>query len=441
MSINFKSIAACQFIALLIVLLCQHVGTSEDWPQWRGARRDGTWNDANIVKSFANDSIPHKWSVDIGPGYSGPTVSDGRVYVTDRLIEPEQVERVHCFDAQTGDSVWSYAYDCQYIGVGYDAGPRAAVTIADGRAFALGSMGYLHVFDAATGKVLWDSRLNERFEIEIPIWGLAPAPLVYNDTVILHIGGANGACLVALNVATGEEVWRSMDDRGSYAAPIIVSQAGQDVLIAWTGDHVAGLDPATGTVHWKSPMKPTKMVINIATPVFDAESGMLFVTCFYDGAKMMQLADNALTAKELWRKIGPSEQQTEALHSIMSTPILRDGLVYGVDSYGELRCLEASTGTRLWEDKTATPNVRWSNIHMVENGDVTLMFNERGELLIGQLQRDGFREISRTKLIAPTTDQLNRRGKGVCWAHPAYANGHVFARNDKQLVCASLVEN
>ena len=150
-------------------------------------------------------------------------------------------------------------------------------------------MGYLHVFDAASGELLWESRLNERFKIEMPIWGIAAAPLVYGNQVILHIGGQDGACLVSLDVATGEELWRALDDRGSYSSPVLTRQANQDVLIAWTGDHVAGIDPKTGTVHWKSPMPPKNMVIGIATPVIDR--GQVFVTSFYDGAKMMQLDD------------------------------------------------------------------------------------------------------------------------------------------------------
>ena len=65
------------------------------------------------------------------------------------------------------------------------------------------------------------------------------------------------------------------------------------------------------------------------------------------------------------------------------------------------------------------------------------MYNERGELIISELSPQGFQEISRAKLLDPTTVQLDRRG-GVCWSHPAYAEKHVFARNDRELVCASL---
>lgn len=424
------------YLTLLLLSLIGRFAAADDWPQWRGTHRDGVWQETGIIDKFTTPALATRWSVPVGPGYSGPTVSNGRVYVTDRLIEPKQVERVHCFDEKTGETLWSYTYDCVYDGVSYEAGPRAAVTVQDGRAFALGAMGDLHVFDAASGELLWQSRLNERFAVAMPIWGIAAAPLVHGNRVILHIGGTPDACLVALDVASGEEIWRSLSDKASYSAPILVRQADQDVLVVWTGDHIAGLDPQSGKVHWKYPLPPTNMVIAIATPIVD--SGRLFVTSFYDGSAMLQLSADSLSFTETWRRQGSDEQHTDALHSIIATPLFQGDYVYGVDSYGELRCLDAQTGDRVWEDLTATPKARWSNIHMVRNGDKIWMFNEMGELLIGQLSPDGFREISRTKLIQPTTPQLSRRGQGVCWAHPAFANRHIFVRSDEQLVCASL---
>jgi hypothetical protein len=141
--------------------------------------------------------------------------------------------------------------------------------------------------------------------------------------------------------------------------------------------------------------------------------------------------------REIWRRCGPNERETDSLQSIIATPILRDGHIYGVDSFGELRCLDLLTGDRVWTSLDAVPQARWATIHFVENGDRTWMFNERGELLISRLTPQGFNEISRAKLIEPTTGQLPQRG-GVCWSHPAFANRCVFARNDQELVCASL---
>ena len=433
-----QNLAVSRFrISLLLSLVCvlSQRSVADDWPQWRGVARDGVWNESGLIERFDSKQIPIKWSVDIAPGYSGPTVAKGRVYITDRLNDPKQIERVHCFAEADGEHLWTHDYDCEYIDVGYMAGPRAAVTIDSGVAFSLGTMGNLFALDAATGEVKWDRDLNKDFKIKMPGWGIASAPLVYGDLLVLQIGGADGACMVALNKETGEEAWRALDDKASYSAPIVIRQGGKDVLVCWTGDNVAGLEPSTGKVFWKSRMKPTRAVIGIATPV--VEKGLIFVTSFYDGSKMVEYDPDSPTAKELWRSIGPDEKNTQALHSIISTPLMIDGYIYGVDSYGELRCLDAKTGERIWEDRTATPRNRWSNIHMVRNGSNIWMFNEAGELLIGRVSPKGFTEISRAKLIEPTKDQLGRRD-GVCWAHPAYANGHVFVRNDKRLVCADL---
>jgi outer membrane protein assembly factor BamB len=207
------------------------------------------------------------------------------------------------------------------------------------------------------------------------------------------------------------------------------------VLVCWTGDNVAALDPPTGQVAWKQPFQPSRMVINIATPVVDGNR--MFVSAFYDGSLMLKLDPDKLAAEPVWRRLGPDEQHTDSIHCMIGTPYMSGDYVYGVDSYGELRCLDAKTGDRVWESLQATPKARWSAIHMVRNGERMWMFNERGELVIGTLSPQGFTEISRSKLLEPTTLQLPQRG-GVCWSHPAFANKHVFARSDEALVCASL---
>lgn len=408
---------------------------ADDWPQWRGPTRDGVWRETGVVEKFASPQIKIRWRVPISSGYSGPTVADGRVYVTDRVAEPKQIERVHCFNAKTGEQIWSYSYDCVYHDVSYTAGPRASVTIDEGRAYALGTMGDFFCFDAAGGEILWQHNLDEEYKVRMPIWGLAASPLIEQGLVIVQVGGESDACLVAFDKQTGEERWRSMKDDASYSAPIMTKQAGRPVMICWTGQHVAGLDASTGKVFWEYPFKPSKMVLSIATPV--VERDRLFVTGFYDGSLMLKLDPKKLAVEKLWRRVGRDENHTDSLQSLISTPYLKGDYVYGVDSNGELRCLEAETGDRLWEQLPGKKPVRWFTIHMVENHGKVWMFNERGELVITRLSPQGYDEISRAKLIAPTREQLNERG-GVCWAHPAFADRHVFARNDEELVAADL---
>jgi outer membrane protein assembly factor BamB len=353
----------------------------------------------------------------------------------DRQTGPGEGERVLCFDWQTGKPLWNHRYECAYERVSYPAGPRASVSIDDGRAYALGTMGHFHCLDAATGQVLWKRDFRAEYQARVPIWGISAAPLVHGELVILQIGGANGACLVGLDKKTGTERWRALDDPASYSAPILIDQAGRRVLVVWTGTSLAGLDPASGQLFWKHPAPQRRMIINVPTPVVDRDR--LLVSSFWDGSILLRLRQDVPAVEQLWERRGPSEMKTDALHAMISTPILDGDFIYGVDSYGELRCLDAKTGDRVWENLTAVPKARWATIHMVRNGQRIWMFNERGEMIISELSPRGFREISRAKLLDPTTEQLAQRG-GVCWSHPAYAYKHVFARNDRQLVCASL---
>lgn len=422
------------FVIFNLILIQNHFVFADDWPQWRGSNRDGVWQETGIIDKFEGEEIPIKWRVPIGSGYSGPTVADGRVYVTDRIAKPRQIERVHCFDWQTGNPIWSYAYECEYK-IDYSAGPRANVTVQDGLAYALGAMGHLHCFDAEIGELKWSKDLNTEYDINMPIWGIACAPIVEGDNLIVQIGGKPKACIVAFDRITGKEVWKALSDNASYSAPIVINQAGKRVLICWTGHNIAALDPGTGYVHWLFPLPPKRFEIAIATPVLYQDK--LFMTHFLQGSLMLNLLQDKIDVELDWHRKGKDEQNTDALQTTMATPVLIDDYIYGVDSYGELRCLDAQNGDRIWEDLTAVRKARWSNIHFVQNGDRVWMFNEHGELLITKLSPEGLNVISRAKLIEPTLDQLNRRG-GVTWAHPAFAYKHVFARNDKELVCADL---
>jgi outer membrane protein assembly factor BamB len=410
---------------------------ADDWPQWRGTNRDGVWKETGLLEKFSSPQLDIKWRVPVSNGYSGPTVANNKVYLTDKITDPvsnRPKERVHCLDVRNGSKIWSYSYECDYGGVGYPDGPRAAVTVDRGLAYVLGAKGHLHCFDAAKGAVDWGHDLYKEYDIDLPIWGISAAPIVEGNLVIVQIGGSN-ACLVAFDRLNGKEKWRALPDKASYCAPIVINQAGKRVLVCRTGDRVVGLNPQTGKLYWDFPYPPKQMVIAIATPVVFED--MLFVTAFYDGSLVLRLRKDKLAVEKVWQRCGQNERNTDSLHSIISTPIILSGHIYGVDSYGELRCLDLKTGDRIWESDKAVPHARWSTIHFVKNADKVWMFNERGELIIARLSPKGFEEISRTQLLRPTKGQLSDRG-GVCWSHPAFANKHIFARNDNELVCASL---
>jgi outer membrane protein assembly factor BamB len=368
----------------------------------------------------------------VGSGYSGPTVSKGKVYLADLKKEPSQTEGVLCFDEKTGLKIWEYRYACEYSGVGYPAGPRASVIIDSDKAYSLGTMGNLYCLNAANGAVIWQKDLNREYEIRMPTWGISATPLITSDKIILQISGSNNACIIALDKNTGEEIWRNMDDIAGYSAPIIIEKDGKKVVVVWTADSLAGLNPDTGEVYWSFPWK-TGAGMSIATPVL--HNNHIFVSAFYSGSLLVKLGDDYTTAEKVWQRSGESERKTDALHCVMNTPVIIGDYIYGVDSYGELRCLEFATGNRVWENLNAVKKNRWANIHFVQNGNKTWMFNEQGELIIAELSPEGFKEISRTKIIEPTKEQLPR---GVTWSHPAFANQHVFIRNDNELISVDI---
>lgn len=436
MAYCMRTICSVGCLCMLGFQLGTGSANAEDWPQWRGVHRDAKINDPSIVKTLPEGRVPLKWSAPVGPGYSGPTVADGMVYLTDRQgEEPSIRERVLCFNAKSGELIWQHSDPVEYS-IGYQAsGPRAAVTVHDGKAIAVGGMGRLNCLDAKSGDVFWTRDLNRDYEIQMPNWGITVAPLVYKNSVIQVVAGKGDACVVSFDLGTGKERWRALDEKAGYSAPIVVRQGGQDVVVCWTGESVTGLNPESGETFWSIEMKPRNMPIGVPTPVIQGDR--LFVSSFYDGSMLIQLDQSQPKAKQLWRRIGQDEKNTDALHAMISGPIMKGDSIYGADSYGEFRCLDRETGDRIWEDLSVVPRARWATVHIIQNGDDEIMLNDQGELLLTTLTRDGVNVRSRSKLIDPTLQQLRRRG-GVVWSHPAIADGMIYARNDKELVCASL---
>jgi len=436
MMLRFKSfVSHCALVS--VAVSCGQSLVAADWPQWRGPNRDGVWTETGLVETFDSPTAQRVWSAPVGAGYSGPTVSDGKVYLTSRVEEPEQMEQIHCFDEATGAEIWTFQYPCEYFDIGYPLGPRGAVAISDGKAYALGAMGHFHALDAKTGEVLWKKDFVADYNTSMPTWGITSSPLVDDERVYLQVGGQPDAIIVAFDKNSGKEVWRALDGGASYSAPRFFEQAGKRLVLVWTGNWFAALDPATGEAAWKHPFKKAKGVINVPDAVIDYEGNRIFLTSFYDGSYLYEFNPDKLESTLLWKRKGINERKTDALHTMIMTSVIRGNYVYGLDSYGEMRCLDLANGDRVWEDQTLIDKGRWGTIFFVQNGEHTWMFTENGDLVIGKLSPQGFEEISRTHIIDPTTFLPNRSGN-ILWSHPAYANKRIYARNDQELVCVDL---
>ncbi|HJN14299.1 MAG TPA: PQQ-binding-like beta-propeller repeat protein, partial [Armatimonadota bacterium] len=415
----------------------------DDWAQYGGPTRDLVWREDGIVETLPAE-LTRLWEAPVAQGYSGPAVADGKVFVTDyrRLDDGEipdgeridGVEGVRCFDAETGDALWSHEYPCDYE-VSYPYGPRATPTIDSGKVYALGTMGDLHCLDATSGAVIWKKNYVADFGARVPRWGVAAAPLVDGDKLIVVVGGKPNAAVMALDKNTGDEVWRSLEsDSAGYCPPIIIEAGGTRQLIAWLPNALSSLDPETGELHWSEPFE-IRYAMSIATPIYDPSRRMLFVSAFYDGPLMMRLSADRPEAEVLWRGSSENEREPDGLHALMCTPQLVDGYLYGICTYGQLRCVDAETGEQQWETLEATGDGRWWNAFLIRHGDRYFIANEQGDLITAALSPDGYAESSRAHLIDPTNKAA---GRDYVWSPPAFAGRRIYARNDNHLICADL---
>ena len=422
---------------------------AEDWTQWRGPDRIGVWNETGIVEELP-DELAVSWRVPIRSGYSGPAVADGRVFVTDWQEDPESrtmdgTERALAIDEETGDVLWIHEWDTTYrmLMISYAIGPRATPTVDDDRVYVVGASGVLLCLEAATGDLMWQHDYRAEYDSFVPTWGIASAPIVDGDRLIAVVGGEPGALVVAFDKHTGEEIWRAVNVVGEmgYGQPLIIEAGGTRQLIVWHAAALTSLDPETGEVYWEEVWE-AGAGMSVATPVWQDE--YLLVSQFYNGSMMMQLSQDQPSATMLWRGSSNSEmpEETDGLHAMITTPIILDDHVYGVGSYGELRGLDARTGERLWMSDQMTAQARWGTAYMVQNGDRFFVNNDDGYLIMAQFTPDGYVELGRTRLIEPTSNSAfgprRRFERMVNWSHPAYANRHIFHRNDNEIIRASL---
>ena len=440
---------------LLGMVLGQALGLSvvaADWPQWLGVERDGVWRESGILKKFPEGGPKVNWRVPIGGGYAGPAVADGRVFIMDRHLakgtaNPDNQfdrgmipgsERVICLEEKTGRELWVHEYECGYT-VSYPAGPRATATVDGDRVYTLGAEGNLLCLNAESGKMLWQKDFKKEYGVKSPVWGFTGHPLVRGGHLICLARG-KGSTAVCFDKLTGKEVWRSLTAREpGYCPPTLIQAGGVEQLIIWHPESINSLNPDTGEVYWTQPFR---LRFGLSVPTPRQVGDQLFVTAFYNGPMMMNLAKDKPTATLAWKGNRNSEKNTDKLHSIMPTPFIEKGHIYGVCSYGQLRCLRVDTGERVWEDLTATrggEETRWGNAFLVKHApsDRFFLFNELGDLIIAKLSPKSYAPIDKAHLIEPTGKAMNRK---VVWSHPAFANRNVLVRNDKEIVSFSLAE-
>ena len=428
------------FLLLVGALTSQGFLGADDWPEWRGSGRAGIWREPGIVEQFPEEGLSVRWRAPLGSGYAGPSVADGRVFVTSfRATDGANgQESVVALNQATGERLWSHGWPVDYSGIGYASGPRATPTIDSDRVYALGAAGDLVCLEVETGTERWRRNFPRDFSAELPPWGMTAAPLIYQDLVIAVAAGRPNAKVVAFDKISGEERWRALSSTDSgpgYSQPILIEVDRQLTLIVWHAGALVALNPENGEVLWEQPFR-IRMETPIATPVWHQPH--LLVSSFFNGSRLYRLGAGG--PRLAWKGSSDSGIDTDGLHALMNSPVIDGDYVYGICSFGQLRCLRVSTGERVWETQAVTrEKARNTSAFVVRNGDRYFINNDRGELIIARFGPSGYDEVSRTQLIRPTSKPGTRRELGaVNWSHPAYAGRHIFARNDEEIICASL---
>jgi outer membrane protein assembly factor BamB len=343
-----------------------------------------------------------------------------------RLEKPKAWERIRCFKESTGKLLWSYASELVYPEWAFipehGGGPAATPIVEAGKVYWFGRSGQVDCLDARSGKVIWEIHLDRKYEIGV--LGCRGSPLIEGNLLILFAGGKPGACVIALDKRTGKEIWKALNEALSNSSPLIIVAGGKRQLIVWTNESVTSLNPVTGETYWRKPMV-TSGNDSIPTPVI--QKNRLLIS-----GLVMELDARTPTAKVLWPETMATSKR---ILSNTSTPLLQGDYIYSAKSSGELVCLEAGTGKQVWGTTNVTELKTGASIHLTPNGDATFLFTDEGNLILARFAPDGYHEISRVHLLIPTSVLGTRR---LAWVPPVYVNRCVFARNDEELVCASL---
>ena len=224
-----------------------------------------------------------------------------------------------------------------------------------------------------------------------------------------------------------------------YSPPMIYEAAGKRQLIVWLSESLNSLDPATGKLWWtlqypvgRAPQRPAVNIVPVRR-----DGDYLFLSTFYHGPMMVKLDPEKPAASVVWKGKSNDPEKPDGMHLLMAAPVLKDGHVYGVSAMGQMLCQSEDTGKKVWESLTAVggKEADCATAFIVPQGDRYVIFNDLGELILAHLSPKGYQEIDRARILEPVQAA---RGRHVVWSHPAFAYRHVFARNDKEIVCVSM---
>lgn len=445
-----------RFATLLLASLCLSAGGAEqpkairhqtpkplsvgastsDWLRFLGPTHNASSPETKLLTEWPKEGLRTVWEIEKGKGWACPAISGERLVLFHRIGNREVID---CLRAADGERLWNVAYDAPYQDrYGASDGPRTSPVIADGRVFTFGVTGQLHCLDLASGRILWQRDLATELQMKLNFFGFGSTPLVLGNRLILNVGAQNDLCVVALDTATGRQLWETRHEWGaSYASPTPATLHGRECVLVFAGGEsrpptggLLTIDANTGAVLNATPHRADiAESVNASSPV--VIGNRVFVTESYGaGGQMIEIAPD-FSAKSVWK--------AEKFGAYFMTPVVKDGVIYGFDGQSprlaELVAHDVASGKELWRDDLGGRFGRGSLL-AVEGSHLAL--GEFGELLRLDLSREGAKVLQRAKLFhAPET-----------WTLPALSRGLLYVcQNDRsadgkpaRLICYDLRE-
>jgi len=377
----------------------------DDWPQWRGPKRDGISGERGLLKDWPAGGPPLAWrATGAGTGYSSFSAANGRLYT---LGARGSTEYLMAYDAASGKKLWEIPHGRRFSNDQGD-GPRSTPTVDGDRLYTFGASGDLSVVEPATGKVVWKMNLLDKFGGSNIRWGLSESPLVLSDRILVSPGG-RGAAIVALAKTDGSVIWKSLGDEPGYSSAVFHEANGVREAIYFTGERALGIDVETGKLLW-SYNQVANQTANIATPI--VRGNYVFLSSAYGtGAALLELtpAANKVIARQVYF--------TRDMRNHHATSVLIGDYVYGF-SDSILMAMKFDTGQIAWRDRSVGKGA------VVFADDRLYLYSEQGVVALAEASPAGYREHGRFEV----------RGASVpTWSHPIVSNGKLFIRDQDNI--------
>ena len=410
-----------------------------DWPRFLGPTGDGRSQESQILTRWPKGGPQQLWQVEIGEGYSAPSVAEARLFLFDRTGDSARLRRL---DAATGDELWSTVYETHYEDYyNYSVGPRASPVVDGDRVYTFGVEGRLRCQDAESGRIAWELDTAERFGVVKNFFGVGATTLVENDLLIVPVGGSppgspkihsgdvkgNGSGLVAFDKMTGEVRYSVSDELASYASPVAATIDGRRWGFWFARGGLVGFEPSSGKIAFHFPWKSKKLEsVNAATPIVDDDT--VFITESYGkGAALLRVGPGA--PEIVWQ----DARRDQVMRAHWATPIHHEGYLFGSSGPGsgdaELRCIEHRSGKLMWSE----PGLGRSTLLYVN--DRLIVLTEHGRLLVIEAEPEAFEVVSD---FTPRGPDSKPTLKFPAWNAPVLSHGILYVRGKDRLVALDL---